>query len=169
MPTTANASGERIWRPTVVWAGATDDVLVTAVGRSFRPGFLITGVLALLGGLALVVSSPSAARRSVLAAPALAAALLAPAGYALAHSSGGPEPVTITDPCADRASPDSGGVTGVLQDEALEQLDRVACENGSSREELVVAIADETAAGAYERKYGVNPRSLPGILEALPG
>ena len=39
----------------------------------------------------------------------------------------------------------------------------MACDNGSSREELVLALADQSEAEAYERKYGVNPRSLDGI------
>ena len=142
---------------------------MTAVGRSFRPAFLITGAFALLGAVALVVSLPSSARRRALAAPAVAAAVLAPGAYALALAVVGPEPVTIADPCQDRDLPDTGGLTGFLQDELLVQLDRVACENGSSREELVLAIADEDEAEAYEREYGVNPRSLEGILEALPG
>ena len=145
-----------------------DDVLVTAVGRSFKPAFLITGVLALLGALALASSLPSRERRHALVGPALAAAVLAPAGYALAQSVVGPAAVTIADPCQERDSPDSGGLGGLLQDEALDQLDRVACDNGSSREELVLAIPDSKEAEAYERRYGVNPRSLDGILDALP-
>ncbi len=145
-----------------------DDVLVTAVGRSFRPAFLITGVLALLGALTLVLSLPSRERRRALAVPALAAAVLVPVTYVLAHRALGPAPVTIADPCEEREPPGSGGLTGLLQDEALDQLDRVACDNGSSREELMLAIADAEEADVYERKYGVNPRSLDGILDALP-
>ncbi len=145
-----------------------DDVLVTAVARAFKPAFLITGGLALLGAAALVFSQGPPFRLGTLAS-ALAVALLAPAAYGLTRSVIGPESVTIADPCGERDSPDSGGLTGFLQDRALEQLDRVACDNGSSREELVLAIADDAEAEAYERKYGVNPRSLEGILDALPG
>ena len=145
-----------------------DDVLITAVARSFKAAFLITGALALLGALALALSLPSELPGRALALAA-AAAVFAPVGYGLARNIAGPAEVTIADPCQERDSPGRGGLTGLLQDEALEQLDRVACENGSSREELVLAIADETEAEAYESKYGVNPRSLQGIFEALPG
>jgi hypothetical protein len=46
----------------------------------------------------------------------------------------------------------------------------VACRVGSTREELVLALADEDAARDYERRYGVNPRSALDIAERfLPG
>jgi MFS family permease len=145
-----------------------DEVLVTAVGRAFKPAFMLTGALAVLGALALAPCLPSALRRRALTMAAVAAAL-APASYALARSIAGPAPVTIADPCRERDSPESDGLGGLIEAEVLEELDRVACENGSSREELVLAIADETEGEAYELRYGVNPRSLEGILEALPG
>ncbi len=44
-----------------------DDVLVTAVGRAFKPAFLITGGLALLGAAALVFSRGSSFRLGALA------------------------------------------------------------------------------------------------------
>jgi hypothetical protein len=141
-------------------------VLVTAVARAFKPAFLITGGLALLGAAALVFSRGPPFRLGALAS-AVALALLAPAAYALARSVTGPESVVIADPCGDRDSPDSGGLSGFLQNQALEQLDRVACDNGSSREELVLALSDDAEAKAYERKYGENPRSIGGILDAL--
>jgi len=75
--------------------------------------------------------------------------------------------VTIADPCQPRASPGSGGITGFLQDQALKLLDAGACRVGSSREELVLALADADEAKAFQRKYGVDPRSVGGILQAL--
>ena len=33
----------------------------------------------------------------------------------------------------------------------------------------MLAIADDAEAEVYEGRYGVNPRSLEGILDALPG
>lgn len=143
-----------------------DDVLVTAVGRSFRPAFLITGALALLGALALAPSiAPATRRRSI--AVAAVAALLAPAAYALARRLVGTPEVVIADPCVQRESPDSGGLSGFLQDQVLAQIDRAACENGSSREELVLALTDDAEARAYEAKYGVDPDSLGGVLGGL--
>jgi predicted MFS family arabinose efflux permease len=142
-----------------------DDVLVGAVGTAFKPAFLLAGAFALLGALAL---APRVRLSAWLAAAAVAAAL-APVLYARAYDDRAPEPVTIADPCEPRASPGSGGITGFLQDQALKLLDSTACKYGSSREELVLALADDGEAKAYQRKYGVNPRTLGGILQALLG
>lgn len=147
------------------FAARTDETLVTAVGEAFGPAFLITALLALLGAACLVP------RRATAAALAAAAAGAATAGgYALAHRELAPEPVAIQDPChADRDLPDSGGISGFLQDRALELLDTAACRFGSSREELVLALADPADAKAYEDRYGVDPRSATSILGELIG
>jgi predicted MFS family arabinose efflux permease len=142
-------------------AARADDVLVTAVGSAFKPAFLIAGALALLGALFLVPRL----RLAWLLAVAAVLAVVTPAAYALAHRDLAPEPVTIGDPCQPRKLPDSGGVSGFLQDQALKVLDQMACKNGSSREELVMALADDKAAAEYEKKYGVNPRSAGGLLQ----
>ena len=52
-----------------------------------------------------------------------------------------------------------------MQDEALKLLDKVACNNGSSREELVLALASHEEAKKYKRKYGIDPRSGRGLIE----
>jgi hypothetical protein len=77
--------------------------------------------------------------------------------------------VRIADPCQRRSLPDTGGVGGALQDAALIALDRAACRFGSSREELALALVDDDARADYEREYGVDPRSLGGLLGALLG
>jgi hypothetical protein len=46
-------------------------------------------------------------------------------------------------------------------------LDRAACRFGSSREELALALANETQARAYRRTYGVDPRSVSDLLGGL--
>ena len=79
-----------------------------------------------------------------------------------------PEPVTIADPCEPRNLPDTGGFDGALQDAALRALDRAACRYGSSREELALALVDDGERRAYERKYGVDPRSIGGLLRGRP-
>ena len=43
-------------------------------------------------------------------------------------------------------------------------LDRAACRYGSSREELALALVDDDARADYEREYGVDPRSIGGLL-----
>jgi hypothetical protein len=140
-----------------------DDVLVNAVARAFKPAFLIAGGLALLGALALLAGLRL---RSWLAVAAAAAASV-PAGYAIARHAVGRKPVVLADPCQERRLPRSGGITGLLQDEALRKLDELACERGSSREELVLALVDPSEAERYQREYGVNPRTLAGAFDLL--
>jgi predicted MFS family arabinose efflux permease len=138
-----------------------DDLLVNTVGKAFLPAFLIAGGLALIGALFLVVRS----RLTAGLGAAAALALIAPAGYALAHHELAPEPVVIADPCHPPPAPTGGGlVTGFLQGQVFKLLDQAACKNGSSREELVLAIAEPSEAAAYKKKYGVDPRSTSGIL-----
>jgi len=143
-----------------------DETLVIAVGQAFKTPFLLTGAFALLAALMLL---PGAGRRGLLAACAAVAAIT-PIAYAALHAELAPEPVKIADPCKQRDLPDSPGFAGFLQKGALLLLDRAACDNGSSREELVLAIADEGEAKAYEKKYGKDPRSAGGLLvDAITG
>jgi hypothetical protein len=164
-----------------------DDVLVSAVGDAFRVAFAIAGGLALLGAVALAVGPPAARpagpARGDAAAPAarspfpvagslalvLALTVALPVGYAALHAGQEPEPVAIQNPCEHRELPGAGGIAGFLQDRALEALDAAACRWGSSREQLVLALADERAARRFEREHGVDPRSVRGILGNLIG
>ncbi len=142
-----------------------DDVLVQAVKEAFRTAFLISGGLALLAAIFVL---PAARRRAALARVA-AIALTVPLLYGVLDASIGPEPVHIADPCKPRKSPSTGGITGLLQDQALATLDQVACHFGSSREELVLALADKGDAQRYKERYGVDPRSAGIILQGLIG
>ena len=63
----------------------------------------------------------------------------------------------------------TGGITGFLQDQVLTTLDDRACKLGSSREELVLALADPADAREFESKYGTDPRSTGGLLDLLLG
>jgi hypothetical protein len=143
-----------------------DDVLVSAVGDAFRIAFVIAGALALLGAAALLVGGFERTRRALLA-PAAALVVALPVAYAALHAAGEPQQVAIQDPCEDRALPGTGGIAGFLQDRALEALDAAACRYGSSREELVLALADDKAAQRFEREHGVYPRSARSILGNL--
>ena len=147
-------------------ATRADDTLVAAVGESFRAAFLITGGLALLGAALL---APGALRRPAWALAAVAAGGLVVAGTAAARARVAPDPVAIRDPCAARPLPGGAGLEGFLQDRALELLDRSACRVGASREEYVLALADPDDARAFARRYGIDPRSTGGILDALLG
>jgi hypothetical protein len=52
---------------------------------------------------------------------------------------------------------------------ALVALDRAACRFGSTREELALALVDPEARADYEREYGVDPRSIGGLLSGVLG
>jgi MFS family permease len=142
-----------------------DDTLVAAVGEAFRSSFLLAGLAGLLASLLLVAGTH-------LAAMAVAGALTigTPAAYAALHHAIAPKPPAILDPCtAKRTYPQTGGVTGFLQVQVLKLLDSTACKFGSSREELVLALADKDEAKRYEREHGVDPRSASALLKALLG
>lgn len=106
-----------------------------------------------------------AARRGGLVAGVVCAGAFALAGaQAIAVHSTRPDPVVIADPCVKRELPSTGGVGGVVQDVALRGLDRAACNFGSSREELTLAIVNEKQARRFEEKYGTDPRSVSALL-----
>ena len=135
-----------------------DDLVVASVKDAFGIAYAIAGVLALLAAALLV-------RRAW--ATAAAAALVAGgcvAVYAVEESRHAPPEVVIRDPCRPRPLPQTGGISGFLQDQLLKALDRTACKYGSSREELVLAITDAARARDYQRRYGVDPRGLGGLL-----
>ena len=146
------------------FADRADDALVAGVQGAFAPAFLVCGVLALLAALA--VFPPPGRGRLVLAAAGTAAVALA-GGAALAHDELAPARVVIADPCHPRELPDTGGIDGALQDVALAGLDRAACDFGSSREQLALALVDEGERRAYEREHGVDPRDAGSLLGAL--
>jgi predicted MFS family arabinose efflux permease len=145
-------------------AERADDTLVTAVGEAFDIAFVITGTLALLGAACLV---PRRLTPAAIGAAVAAAAVLG--GYVIAQDQLAPEPVTIADPCGDRDLPGTGGITGFLQDRALEALDTSACRLGSSREELVLALADDAARERFKERHGTDPRDVGSLLEGLLG
>jgi predicted MFS family arabinose efflux permease len=145
-------------------ARRTDDTLVLAVGEAFRTAFLVTGLLGLLAAAAVLP------RRWTPALAAAAATTLAlPLAFVGLHAAKAPEAVQLSDPCKPRALPQTGGLEGFLQDRALEVLDTTACKVGASREELVLALADDQERKRFEHRHGVDPRSLSTLLEGLLG
>ncbi|HEY4094846.1 MAG TPA: MFS transporter [Baekduia sp.] len=148
-------------------ARRTDDTLVLAVGEAFRTAFLVTGALALLAALAVAPRRrPSRPQALALAA---ATAVVLPLAYLGLHARYAPEAVALRNPCQRRDLPGTGGIEGFLQDRALEVLDTTACRAGSSREELVLALADDRDRRRFEQEHGVDPRSLSSILQSLLG
>lgn len=154
-------------------AERADEVLVAGVNDGFSTAFLVGAGFALLAALILVPAALGyslAGVRPAIAAGAVLVAALAVGGFVLAADRARPAEVVIQDPCEDRDSPGSGGITGFLQDAALVALDEVACRVGSSREELVLAMVDDDAARAYERRYDVDPRDVIDLAgSVLPG
>jgi MFS family permease len=143
------------------------ETVVAAVDEGFAPGF---GVGAGLAALAALAIAPWPSRRHVaLAGAGVAVAILVPAGYALAASRARPPPVKLGDPCKERSLPSTGGIGGFVQDTALVALDRAACNAGSSREALVLALASDKAAKAYKQRDGLDPNSVTGLLGAVIG
>jgi MFS family permease len=142
-----------------------DETLVAGVGEAFRSSFLLAGACGLVAALLLAAGVRLAA---MAAAGALTVAT--PAAYLLLHHARAPDIPTIQDPCtAKRTPPNAGGLGGLLQDQALTLLDRTACRLHSSREELVLALADPDEAKRFEREHGVNPRTTGGLLRILLG
>jgi predicted MFS family arabinose efflux permease len=148
-------------------ARRTDDTLVLAVGEAFRTAFLVTGLLALLAAAAVLPRRMPSRPQALVAAAATA--LILPLAFAGLHATTAPEPVRLRDPCDQRALPQTGGIEGFLQDRALELLDTTACKAGATREELVLALTDDHERARFERRHGVDPRSLSTILQGLLG
>jgi predicted MFS family arabinose efflux permease len=137
-----------------------DETLTSAVADAFRTAFIVTGALALIAALLLVLPPPPLA---------LGAAAATIAAYAILHAAIAPAPVRLQDPCKGRNLPGSGGITGFLQDRALELLDSTACRLHASREELVLALADEQDRKRFIKRHGVDPRSPASVLGGLLG
>lgn len=144
-----------------------DETLVAGINEAFAVAFLLAGGMALLGALAVFPWRGGRARGvSVVVA---GSALALGAGQAALATSAEPKPVTIVDPCQGRDLPGTGGIEGIVQDVALAGLDRAACEFGSSREELAIALVDEDAAFTYEAEHGVDPRSIEDLARGALG
>src|SRR3954447_12164568 len=143
-----------------------DDVVLSAVHAAFSPAFALTGAMALLAALLLLIRGPP---RTALVGGALALAIALPAGYAVAEQSLEGKPVKIADPCQAREHESVPGVEGVVEDAVLSGLDRAACRFGSSREQLVLALFDDKSRRDYEREHNIDPRSLEQLIRAAIG
>jgi MFS family permease len=140
-----------------------DDLVVASVQDAFGIAYAIAAALALLAAVLLVRRAWAAVGAAALLAAACTGV------YAVEHHRRAPPQVVLQDPCKPRPLPSTGGITGFLQAQVLKGLDRAACKYGSTREELVLAIADPARAREYERRYGVDPRSAGGLLGIIGG
>jgi hypothetical protein len=88
----------------------------------------------------------------LLVALAAVAAVVVP--YA-ALGGGSYKPTPVADPCVKREWRSPGGLQAVLEQVALTALDGAACELGTSREELVLALRDEKSLDAFAAEHHI--------------
>jgi MFS family permease len=140
-----------------------DDVLVAAVTDAFSRAFVIAACLALAA--AVLLNRRTRPSPSLVAAAAVG--ILAVGFQAAAHVRSAPDRVTLGDPCAGER-PDTGeGVARTIERRVMETLDRAACGFGSSREELVLALANDEAADRFRERHGVDPRNAVRLALAF--
>lgn len=80
--------------------------------------------------------------------------------------------VALGDPCDREAAFEGGGLDGALQGVTLAALDRAACELGTTREELVLSLADtgkEAVALAERIREELRQAFEAGFEELLAG
>jgi hypothetical protein len=108
--------------------------------------------------------------RRVTAGVAVAAALVV-AGVALVASEvvqGSNERSTaIADPCAQRAAFPGSGVDAAVQRVVLDGLDGAACQLGTSRERLVLALAGDSTQRLPDDQRTIDSAVRAGLLRAL--
>ncbi|MEI6446861.1 MAG: MFS transporter [Actinomycetes bacterium] len=150
------------------FADRADDSVVAAANRAFRPAYLVAGLMALIAA-ALLAGGAMLGAFARWRLPAIGAGVAVLALYGAAFALFSPKQVEIQDPCAKRQLPQSGGLGGLVQSSVLKGLDRAACRNGSSREELVIALGGKAAADRYKAKYGVEPVSIQSLTGGLFG
>ena len=88
----------------------------------------------------------------ILVAIAAVAAVVVP--Y-VALGGGSYEPTPVADPCVKREWRDPGDLQAVLEQVVLSAIDGAACELGTSREELVLALRDEQALDAFAAEHDI--------------
>jgi hypothetical protein len=141
------------------------------VRSAFRIAFIVTAGLALAAAAVLLLAAPAANRaaaRVAIATGAVCGVLLLTL-YGVAFAAEGGDEVKIADPCQDRELPQTGGIGGLFQELSLAALDHAACEFGSGREELLLALFDDELRDEFEQEHGVDPRSISELGPALLG
>jgi hypothetical protein len=150
-----------------------DDSIVRAMNSAFRWAYLVAGLMSLIGAVLLADAATLGAetRRRL---PAAAAGLALLGVYLVTFFALRPAPVPLQDPCKPRDLPQASGLFGAFQTGILKGLDKAACADGATREELVLALDPGSIAAAnYEAKHGHAPISLKtltgGLIGSLPG
>jgi hypothetical protein len=81
-------------------------------------------------------------------------------------------PAKVADPCAPRDWREPSGVEEVAEQIALSGLDGAACELHVSREEMVLALANQESRDRFAREHGISHQRLEelvrtGLLRAI--
>lgn len=101
-----------------------------------------------------------------LRAPLIAlAASIGLIGVYLAFGGATYDPATVADPCQQRASAADPN-RPLFEAIALSALDGAACDLGVSREELALALADESATQAFAEKYDISDDDIEDAVRA---
>jgi predicted MFS family arabinose efflux permease len=140
-----------------------EETFVAAARDAFAHAFLIAAALAFAAAALLVVEARAAVIASLVAGACVASA------QALVNYYAAPTTYALGRPCESREVPHSGGVGGLTQEVVLKAVDGAACRLGATREELVLALADKSEAKRFERKHGVDPRTVGAFLRLLTG
>jgi hypothetical protein len=101
--------------------------------------------------------------RAVAAAAAVSAALVA--GY-LALGGASYAPAKVADPCVTRDWREPNGFQEVAEQIILSALDGAACELGTSREEIVLALDDRESLEQFAREQGVGTDELERLARS---
>jgi hypothetical protein len=101
---------------------------------------------------------------TVLVAAIVASAALI--GTYLAFGGASYKPVAVADPCKPRPIEKPEGRGEVLQQVALSALDGAACELGVSREELTLALANQSSRERFLREHRVTDQVFEQALRA---
>ena len=75
------------------------------------------------------------------------------------------EPTPVADPCLKRDWRDPGDLEAVLDQIVLSALDGAACEIGVTREELVLALRDESSLEAFAEEHGLSRTDAEQLVE----
>ena len=140
-----------------------EETFVAAARDAFANAFLIAAALAFAAAALLVVEARAAAIAGIAAGACVVGA------QALVDHFAAPQTYTLAAPCKSRELPHSGGVGGLTQDVVLKAVDGAACRLGATRDELVLALADRAEAKRFQKKHGVDPRSIGAVLRLLTG
>ena len=73
-------------------------------------------------------------------------------------------PAKVADPCATRQWRNPQGTQQVLEQIVLSALDGAACDLGATREEVVLALANEDKRKAFARAHQVSQERLEEVI-----